>query len=397
MMMGDMNDAAHRVLARADELAAFTEEPGRITRPLATPALAQAMARLRDWMDEAGLETRSDALGNLAGRRGPAGLIIGSHLDSVADAGRYDGILGVLVGLAVVEELDVPVELVAFADEEGLRFQSTFLGSRAFVGRLEPGELELRDPDGITLREAIGADAVAPLYDGTARAYFEVHIEQGPVLESEDLPLAVVTAIAGQTRFNLAFEGHAGHAGTTPMPLRRDALAAAAEFVLAAERAAREEPALVATVGELDIPHGACSVIPGHVHATLDIRHQDDAVRERAISALQDEAAAIGARRGVSVGWSLIAEHGATPCTPALVEPLGQAVRATGVAVHELPSGAGHDAVTMASVTDIAMLFVRCAGGISHHPDEAVTENDVALAIEAATRFARSLKFAEVA
>src|SRR3954451_18121096 len=390
MMRADMNDAAHRVLERANELAAFTEEPGRITRPLATPALAQAMARLRDWMHEAGLETRSDALGNLAGRRGPAGLIIGSHLGSGAAAGRYDGILGVLVGLAVVEELDVPVELVAFADEEGLRFQSTFLGSRAFIGRLEPHELDLRDAGGITMREAIGADAVAPLYDG-ARAYFEVHIEQGPVLEAEDLPLGVVTAIAGQTRFNLAFEGRAGHAGTTPMPLRRDALAAAAEFVLAAERAAREEPGLVATVGELDVPHGACNVIPGDVHATLDIRHQDDAVRERAIAALQAEAAAIGACRGVRVGWSLIAEHGATPCTPALVERLAQAVRETGVAVRELPSGAGHDAVTMASVTDIAMLFVRCAGGISHHPDEAVSAGDVALAIEAATRFVRSL------
>src|SRR4051812_25181241 len=371
MMMGDMTDAAYRVLARADELAAFTEEPGRITRPLATPALAQAMARLRDWMDEAGLETRSDALGNLAGRRGPAGLIIGSHLDSVADAGRYDGILGVLVGLAVVEELDVPVELVAFADEEGLRFQSTFLGSRAFVGRLEPGELELRDPDGITLREAIGADAVDPLYDGTARAYFEVHIEQGPVLEAEDLPLGVVTAIAGQTRFNLAFKGHAGHAGTTPMALRRDALAAAAEFVLAAERAAREEPALVATVGELDIPRGACNVIPGHVHATLAIRPQDDAVRERAIAALQDEAAEIGARRGVSVGWSLIAEHGATPCTPALVERLAQAGGETRVAVPELPRGAGRGAGPPAFLARNPQLFLRRARGVFPPPPPA--------------------------
>jgi allantoate deiminase len=373
-----MSEAARRVLARADELAAFTEEPGRITRPLATPALAQAMARLRGWMHEAGMETRSDALGNLAGRRGPAGpaLMIGSHLDSVADAGRYDGILGVLVGLAVVEQLEDEIP---------------FLGSRAFIGRLEPHELGLRDPDGITLAQAIGTSELGePLFEG-ARAYFEVHIEQGPVLEAEDLPLGVVTAIAGQTRFNLAFEGHAGHAGTTPMPLRRDALAAAAEFVLAAERAAREEPGLVATVGELAIPHGACNVIPGHVHATLDIRHQDDAVRARAIAALQAKAAEIGARRAVMVSWSPIAEHDATPCSSALVEQLAHAVRETGVAVRELPSGAGHDAVTMASVTDIAMLFVRCAGGISHHPDEAVTEADVALAIEAATRFVRGL------
>ncbi len=387
---GRMSEAARRVLARADELATFTEEPGRITRPLATPSLAAAMGRVREWMEAAGLETRSDALGNLAGRRGEADLIMGSHLDSVADAGRYDGILGVLVGLAVAEETDIPLELVAFADEEGLRFQSTFLGSRAYLGRLAPEELNLRDPDGITLAQAIGASAVEPLFAG-ARAYFEVHIEQGPVLEAEDLPLGVVTAIAGQTRFNLIFEGHAGHAGTTPMDLRRDALGAAAEFVLAAERAALDEPGLVATVGEIGIPHGACNVIPGHVHATLDIRHQDDAVRERAIAALRAATDAICTRRGITSSWSLIAEHGATPCTPELVSRLSAAVAETGVAVRELPSGAGHDAVTMASVTDLAMLFVRCAGGISHHPDESVTEADVALAIDAATRFMRGL------
>jgi allantoate deiminase len=175
------------------------------------------------------------------------------------------------------------------------------------------------------------------------------------------------------------------------MDLRRDALAAAAEFVLAAERLARGEPGLVATVGEMSIPHGACNVVPGRVHATLDIRHQDDATRERAIAALREATNEICTRRGIAVAWSLIAEHGATPCTPALVEQLEEAVAATGVPVRKLPSGAGHDAVTMASVTDIAMLFVRCAGGISHHPDEAVTEADVALAIEAATRFVTRL------
>ena len=394
MGSGAPAEAARRALERADELAGFTEEPGRITRPLATPSLAAAMARLREWMEAAGMQTRSDALGNLAGRRGGAGPVVmmGSHLDSVADAGRYDGILGVLVGLAVVEALedDVPIELVAFADEEGLRFQSTFLGSRAFVGRLEPGELDLRDADGVTLGAALGRPLGPPLYEG-ARAYFEVHIEQGPVLEAAGLPLGVVTAIAGQSRFNLAFEGHAGHAGTTPMDLRRDALAAAAEFVLAAERAANAEPGLVATVGELGVPHGACNVIPGRVDATLDIRHQDDAVRERAIAALQAETEAICARRGITATWSPIAEHGATPCTPELVARLAEAVAETGVEVRELPSGAGHDAVTMAGVTEIAMLFVRNAGGISHHPDESVEAADVALAIEAATRFVTAL------
>jgi allantoate deiminase len=389
---------AREALLRADELAAFSEEPGAITRPLASPSLAAAMDRVRGWMEDAGMATRRDALGNLVGRRegrGPGTLVMGSHLDSVADAGRYDGILGVLVGLAVADavgELPVALEVAAFADEEGLRFQSTFLGSRAFVGRLEPEELGLRDAHGVTLGEAIGASDPGPaLVPNDIRAYFEVHIEQGPVLEAAGHPLGVVTAIAGQSRFNLAFDGHAGHAGTTPMTLRRDALGAAAEFVLAAERAAHAEPGLVATVGEIGIPHGACNVIPGRVEATLDIRHQDDAVRERAIAALRAEADAICARRGVAIGWDPIAEHGATPCTPALVARLAEAVAETGAPVHELPSGAGHDAVTLAEVTDIAMLFVRCAGGISHHPDESVQEADVALAIDAATRFVRGL------
>ena len=325
--------------------------------------------------------------------------MIGSHLDSVADAGRYDGILGVLVGLAVVEALDddVPVELVAFADEEGLRFQSTFLGSRAFVGTLEPDELELRDSGRRHARRGDRRRRSASRCSTGARAYFEVHIEQGPVLEAAGLPLGVVTAIAGQTRFNLAFDGHAGHAGTTPMDLRRDALAAAAEFVLAAERLANDTPGLVATVGEIGIPHGACNVIPGRVEATLDIRHQDDAVRERAIADAPREARRdLRAPRRSPRRWSLIAEHGATPCTPELVARLAEAVAETGVEVRELPSGAGHDAVTMAGVTDIAMLFVRNAGGISHHPDESVEEADVALAIEAATRFVAALARSEV-
>src|SRR3954453_15531734 len=223
-----MSSAARRVLERADELATFTEEPGRITRPLATPSLAAAMARLREWMEAAGLETRSDALGNLAGRRGAPALIMGSHLDSVADAGRYDGILGVLVGLAVAEETDVPLEVVAFADEEGLRFQSTFLGSRAYVGALTPEEEAM-----------VGIELGEPVFDG-ASGYLEVHIEQGPVLVAADVPLGGGPAILGQSRFNVTFTGQAAHAGTTPMAMRHDALAAAAEFVLAAERLARE-------------------------------------------------------------------------------------------------------------------------------------------------------------
>jgi allantoate deiminase len=385
--------AARRVLQRADELAAFTEEPGRITRPLLTPAMADAKACVRGWMRAAGLETREDALGNLAGRRGEPGLVIGSHLDSVADAGRYDGILGILAGLAIAEALpDVPLEVVAFADEDGLRFQSIYLGSRAFVGELTTQELDLRDFNGVSLRQAIGKVPGPPLYSPATRAYFELHIEQGPVLESEGLPLGVVTAIAGQSRFNLVFEGHAGHAGTTPMHLRRDALTAAAEFVNAAEWMARADPGLLVTVGKLNVPRGAVNVIPGRVEATLDVRHQEDAVRETAVTQLRAETAGVTDRRDVQVTWSTISEQRATRCTPALVAQVAEAVRQTGVAVRELPSGAGHDTVTMARVTDVAMLFVRCAGGISHHPSESVSEADVALALEAAVHFVRNLK-----
>jgi allantoate deiminase len=378
--------AAARVMARADELAALTEEPGRITRPLGSAALDGAMERVREWMEEAGLATRRDALGNLVGRLegGPGTLLLGSHLDSVADAGRYDGVLGVLIALECVQELPLSLEVAAFADEDGLRFGSSYLGSRAYLGRLDDTDWALRDDAGVSLRDAIADDA-APLAPDDLRAYFEVHIEQGPVLEAAGVPLGVVTAIAGQSHATLVFEGVAGHAGTTPMELRHDALAAAAEFVLAAEQIARGEPGLVATVGRISVPGGAVNVIPGRVDATLDVRHADDAVRSRAIQALRMIGEALRRRRGVRVGWTITAEHGSTPLTlsPALAEVLPDAPL--------LPSGAGHDAAILASVTDAAMLFVRCAGGISHHPDEAVTEDDVAVAIEAAREFVRRL------
>jgi allantoate deiminase len=363
--------SARRVLERADVLATFTEEPGRITRPLATPALAGAMARVREWMIEAGLEPVSDAIGNLVGRRGPGPrLIIGSHLDSVADAGRYDGVLGVLVGLEVAAATDIPLEVVAFADEEGLRFQSTFLGSRAYVGAITPEEEAM-----------VGIELGEPLFEG-ASGYLEVHIEQGPVLVAEDVPLGVVTAIFGQSRFNVTFTGEAAHAGTTPMTMRHDALAAAAEFVLAAERLAHDTDGLVATVGELRIPHGACNVVPGRVELTLDVRHADDVVRADAVATLQGVS-----RPGIGVSWAPIHHHEATPVSPTLRAKLAEAIDGPSI---ELPSGAGHDAVTLSGLTDIAILFVRSTGG-SHNPGEAVTEPDVALAIDAATRFACSI------
>jgi allantoate deiminase len=374
-------EAARRVLERAGELAACTAEPGRITRPVATPAMAEALARVRAWMDEAGLETRSDPLGNVAGRRGAGPpLVIGSHVDTVDDAGRYDGVLGVLVGIEVAAATDVPLEVVAFADEDALRFRSRFLGSRAYLGRLTPADLALRDGDGITVAEALG---VAEPWPGMAprdiRAYLEVHIEQGPILDAEGLPLGVVTAIAGQTAAAVAFAGRAGHAGTTPMDRRRDALAASAELILEAERTARATPGLVATVGTVRVPHGAANVIPGRAELSLDVRHAEDAVRERAVQRLR----AAAGRPGVAVEWQ---EHSIRATACPLAPLVRRAVETVGAPVRELVSGAGHDAMVMADVTGIGMLFVRCAGGISHHPDEAVREDDVALAIAATIR-----------
>jgi allantoate deiminase len=403
-------DLARRTRTRADAIATFTEEPGKITRPLATPAMVAATARVEEWMRAAGMETRVDAIGNLVGRWAPAGagagtLVIGSHLDSVADAGRYDGVLGVLAGLAVVEGLrergaepPFAIEVVAFADEEGLRFQSTLLGSRAFTGRLDEAELTVRDAEGTALADALRAAGGDP--DRLAEAardpadllgWFEVHIEQGPVLEARDLPLGVVSAIAGQNRFRVAFAGLAGHAGTVPMDLRRDALAAAAEFVLAAERVARAEPGLVATVGQIAVPDGAVNVVPGRAEVTLDIRHQDDEVRRAAIARLRAQTGETAAARGVTVTWEPIAEHAATPCSPRLRGLVAEAVAALGVPVHALPSGAGHDAVALAEIAPVAMLFVRCKDGISHHPAESVREDDVALAIAAAIGFVERL------
>ena len=285
-------------------------------------------------MQDAGLQTRGDALGNLAGRRGagPA-LVIGSHLDSVADAGRYDGILGVLVGLAVAEATDVPLEVVAFADEEGLRFQSTFLGSRGFIGRIDPGELDLRDHDGIRLGDALGAPLGAPLFEG-ARAYFEVHIEQGPVLESEDAPLGVVTAIAGQTRFNVVFEGHAGHAGTTPMRLRRDALGAAAEFVLAAERMALARAGAGGHRRRARHPPRRLQRRPrprrGHARHPPSRTTPPARGRSPRCSARRRRSATAAASRAA---WAPIHEHAATPCSPALVARLAEVITQMGLPV----------------------------------------------------------------
>ena len=398
--MGGAGSAA-RLLERCDELAGCSEEPGRITRPYGSAALRAARERVAGWMEETGLAVRVDALGNLIGRYeadvpdAPA-LLLGSHLDSVRDAGRYDGPLGVLVGLACVERLAGAgrrlrraVEVVAFADEEGVRFLTTYLGSRAVAGTLDPAVLALVDADGVTLAEAIVEAGGDPVRISSARrdpaslvGYIEVHIEQGPVLEQLDRAVGVVTGIAGQSRAELVLEGAAGHAGTVPMALRRDALPAAAELVLETERLARAHEALVATVGSLVVEPGAPNVIPGRARLTVDVRHPQDERRRRATTALRDAAAAVAARRGVAVDWALRHDVDAVPCDARLSGALEAAAERVQGPTPRLASGAGHDAAALAALTPVAMLFVRCAGGVSHHPAESVDVRDVAVAVE---------------
>ena len=395
---------AAAVLRRCDELAAFTEEEGRLTRRFATPALWQAGEIVRTWMEAVGMEVRRDAIGNLIGRLGGGErrtLLIGSHLDTVRDAGRYDGVLGVLVAIGCLERLrdqgrSLPyaVEVLAFADEEGVRYGTGYLGSSVVAGRFDSADLERRDSGGVTLVEAVRAFGGDP--DGLAGArrepadligYYEVHIEQGPVLEGDGVPLGVVTAIAGQTGGRIVFAGEAGHAGTVPMALRRDALGAAAEFVTAVEVVARERDGAVATVGNVEVEPGVRNVIPGRVVLSLDVRHASDPVRESVLARLRELAGAIAEARGVEFEWQVGNGTRAVDTSAALAEKVAEAVAASGHPVVRLASGAGHDAVMLSTIAPIAMLFVRCAGGVSHNPAESVTVEDVAAAIEATTRF----------
>jgi allantoate deiminase len=309
--------------------------------------------------------------------------------------------LGVLVAIACLERLrdqerSLPygVEVLAFADEEGVRYGTGYLGSSVVAGCFDSADLERRDSAGVPLAEAVRAFGGDPERLAGARrehadliGYFEVHIEQGPALEAAGVPLGVVGAIAGQSRARIAFTGEAGHAGTVPMALRRDALCAAAEFVSAAEAVARHHDGAVATVGELEVQDGASNVIPGRVVLSLDVRHAADAVRESVARELLQRADAIAAARALILEWDVVQETRAVDCSKGLTELVAEAVAAAGHPVVRLASGAGHDAVTLSTIAPIAMLFVRCAGGISHNPAESVTTEDVAAAIDVTTKF----------
>jgi allantoate deiminase len=388
------------------QLAACSEEPGVTTRTFLSPPMRDVHAQLTDRMRKTGMTVDVDAAGNLRGRypgTAQAGkpLLIGSHLDSVRDAGPFDGVLGVVLAVMLVELLDgrrlpFPVDVVGFSDEEGVRFGVPFIGSRALIGRVDDDLLERRDASGVTVRDAIAGFGLDSRRLPDARltdslGYVEFHIEQGPVLDSRGLPLGVVDGIVGQTRRRIVFSGAANHAGTTPMSGRRDALAAAAEWVVMVEREARHVPDLVATVGRAEILPGVANVIPGRVTASLDVRHLDDGIRTAAVDRMMADAAAAGAGRGVDVNVERLLDQPAVPMDDSLTTMMVRAVDAVGFPVHRMASGAGHDAMVLAARLPVAMLFIRSPGGISHHPNETVHEGDVAAALAVGLRFLEDL------
>jgi allantoate deiminase len=352
-------------------------------------------------MREAGCDSVGiDALGTVVGRYegtspGLPALLVGSHIDTVRDAGAFDGTLGVVAAIGVVEalarageRLPFAVEALAFGDEENVRFPSLLSSSRALAGTLDEAVTELRDADGVRFGDALaafggdpaGLAALARRTQDTL-GYLEVHIEQGPVLEAEDLPVGVVTAINGASRRRIVVTGEAGHAGTVPMGLRRDALATAAEMVLAVQRIGGEAPDRVATIGIMSVEPGAANVIPGRVGFTLDARSPSDADREAMVAAIEAEFRAIAGRRGAGIAIETISDTKACPCDEGLSGLLAEAVTRRQIGLRRLPSGAGHDAMAMAALCPVAMLFVRCKGGISHNPAEDITEADADTAL----------------
>ena len=400
-----------RILERCDELARCSEQADALTRVYLSAEQRAANELVLSWMHEAGMTARLDAAGNVVGRyegkrSGLACLMLGSHLDTVRDAGKYDGMLGVVAGIECVASLHASgrrlpfaVEVVGFADEEGVRFNATLLGSRAVAGTFDPANLDRVDAAGTTMREAMQAFGLDPATIARAArrrddvlAYAELHIEQGPVLEDEDLALGVVTAINGGNRFAIELVGMAGHAGTVPMHLRRDALATAAECVLAVERICSAEPDLVGTVGKIEALPGAINVIPGRTRFSLDVRAPTDGQRERAVAAVRAAFAEIAQRRRVDLDIKLVWDAKTAACAPWLQQQFAAAIEGEGLPVRHLPSGAGHDGMAMIALADIGMLFVRCKGGISHNPAEAIMLEDAEVAARALLRFIQNFQ-----
>lgn len=389
-----------RAVARCDALgiAPFSDMESGLYRGYLTPAYAAAQDALAGWMEEAGMTVRRDAAANLIGRyegdlHGAPALLIGSHLDSVRDGGRYDGPLGIMLGVEAVatlhqsgKRLPFPIEVIAFGDEEGSRFPAAMLTSRAVAGTLAPSALDIADAAGVSLAQAgvsLSDYLSAARTPGSTLAYLEAHIEQGPVLEAEGLAVGTVTGIAAQLRYQAVVKGVAGHAGTSSMPLRRDALAGAAEMILAIETIARADASdLVATVGRIEALPGAPNVIAGEVRFSIDIRSGDEARRDRAAEAILDALAAIADCRDLDVAIQRVHDLPASPCDPALMDLMDAAIADAGHPVRRLVSGAGHDAMVMAAFCPTAMIFIRCRHGISHNPAEHVDPADADVALQ---------------
>lgn len=384
------------IVGRIHELAAISETPAHLARIFLTREHRVAADLILSWMREAGMSAHLDAIGNVCGRYegerpGLPCLMLGSHYDTVRDAGKWDGPLGLITAISCVahlhksaRRLPFAVEVIGFADEEGVRFASTLLGSRAVAGTFDESVLGSKDSAGISMRDALTTFGLDPDHVGAAArarnellGYVELHIEQGPVLEAQNLPVGVVTAIAGATRLAVSVTGMAGHAGTVPMRLRRDALAGAAECIVAIEEFCKtDEAGLVGTVGYISAQPGATNVIPGQVSFTIDIRAPIDAHRKLAVADIVRQIEAIARRRTLELQIDVTHENRTVPCAPWLTSQVADAIAAEGFRVFELPSGAGHDGMAMIDITDVAMLFVRCRGGISHHPDEHVETAD---------------------
>ncbi|RZT42298.1 Zn-dependent hydrolase [Cupriavidus agavae] len=407
-----------RILARAAELARHSDMEGGLTCAFLTPAHARAQADLAAWMEDAGMTVRIDAIGNVIGRyaadpdeAAAQVLMTGSHFDTVRDGGRYDGRLGILLPIAVVGalrdagiRLPYHLDVVAFAEEEGLRFKTSFLASSVLADRFDAALLDRVDADGVTMAAALAGagfpgagkpDALraAAVDPATLAGFVEVHIEQGPVLLHRGLPLGIVTQIAGSSRFQVRIEGLASHAGTTPMDMRRDAAAGAAEMILLVEQRCGQVPSLVGTVGQLQVPNGSSNVIPAACTFSMDIRAGEDGIREAAIADIVAGIERIATRRGLTASVERVTPVNNAPCARWLMDQFGAVLRKRGMEVFELPSGAGHDAMMMQRITDVAMLFVRCGnGGISHNPLETITEEDAQQAAEVFVDFLRHFR-----
>ena len=403
-----MSSPLQNAVARIDQLGLISDSQSHLVRTFLSPANLQAAAQVLEWMKSLGMEVSHTADGTvrgiLAGSNPDAPpLLLGSHIDTVIDAGKFDGALGIIVALAALETLQqeiatlpFPVHLLGFSDEEGTRFQTTYLGSRGIIGALDPATLSTRDADGITVAAAIEdkgwyeSSTDIRYTKGECRGYVEVHIEQGRVLETAGLAACVVSAIAGQSRLTATLTGRTDHAGTTPMPLRRDALAGAAECILAAETLAKTQPPLVITVGKIQIHPGASNSVPQRATFTIDLRHPEDIPRQQALEDLHQTYLQVAEKRSLALDWRPIQDNPSTRCDTQLTEHLLASLSAVTGSKQILASGAGHDGVILSKICPIAMLFIRCRDGLSHHPDEHATPEDIGTGIQILTHFLKA-------